>query len=757
LSKRYIAIVLFLILLINMSSLSNTFIFDNDLKYVKSSISYLNPPVVDGDPRDWPPLLKLHPNISIDGKIYDWYTEKYIDPLHRITRNVKTNISMNIYVWVSNDTYNNVNYTYKYLYYRGEFIWFDAIKDTLSNTTYDPGLDISEVRVSGDQNNLYLLIRFVDLKTIGREGSPLISIPIDIDMNWNNGNTSTIDPYTNVSIYAPWDYQVVIDLSNENVSSGVKIYGNETPFQILNPKGSNVATSNSCFVADIDNDVVEIAISWSDLGVINPWNISNVRMYVLVFKGDGKGHPLIVNNGGSNVIDLVSNTVTDKEVSDKIVDYWLDIGFTTACEPTYYYHHILDDKGYIQAYSDLAGDQRTDYIVNEAFDVDIISTTLWITRDYIYILIHMRGLVKPRDNISPAIAIVIDTTIDNISDGYDSWIHVPSGVAVNQPYTDTELGVPPDLPLINRSWRWNYIIWIFSNITGGADQYRIYLYNGTIIYQSDQTRNTVKASEHFIEALIPTFYIPDIVDKPFRWVVLSYAYVLETSLILDQPKNGLLDITGSNIYDVIAPYPTYSVEGIQVINGKPYAVNAEVYDIDNDPRNDNDVKNGDHWVDVYTGWKYYTKIVNLTLNYISYDTDDYIEIGEYAWVYATLVYYNGIDWTPLSNRNVTFYLISIDYKYIVYLGSNTSLPNGTIVLYLGDIASRVKSNYYFIEAVYNPDINDQFYYTPVSNTSSVFIVLNQPFTSVLPEPLIAPILIMTLMIVVSWRRRRTTR
>jgi len=702
----------------------------------------LKPPVIDGDPRDWPALEKLHSQISLDDKqISDWYTEYYPDSSHRITRSVTTNISRNIYVFRAGNN--------SFLYYRGEFIWFDATGDTRTGVN-TPQADLVEVRVTGDENYLYILVRVASLIAVGsgdpRNPSLLLSIPIDVDMNYLNGNTTTVDPNTNVSPYAPWDYQIVIDLTNPNVKPNTKICGdgeNGTALDILDPSYSDVSSSTSCFVANPAVNAVEIAISWRDIGVLNSWNVSNVRMYVISFLGNGFGKP-VTDLAGSQAIDVLSANDTDTEVSDNIVDYWVDIGFTTACEPTYFYHHVLDDKGFIQGYSDLSTDYRTDYIPNEAFDTDLISTILWFDNenDALYMLIHVKGLVKPAGNISPAIAIVIDTSPENFSDGVDSWIHVPPGYAQANPYTDTELGVPPDFPVTARSANWTHIIWFFSRLSGDLEDYWIVVYNGSVTYESNIT---VRVSEHFIEASVPLSSIDSRLGyKPFRYTVMSFAYVLR-SFTTPPPvtlPDSILDLWGSNIYDVTTPYPTYSPVGVELVYGKPYAVEAEVYDADGDVVNDLETGNGDHWVDAFTTFKYATRIVNAALHYRSFDKDEYIEIGEPAWINCTLEYFNGTAWAPLPSKTVYFYLVNTATGNRIFLGTNSTDGNGTAYLDLNDIASRVPSGSYRVLAVYTPAGIDEYYYAESSNTSlGTYTILRRPFTTVLPEPSYTPLLL----------------
>ena len=742
----------FLSLFIIVALLASTAqIISNDSKQhvnIRLVNASLLPPNIDGDPTDWPTPTKLHPPISIDGLINDWYTEYNENPNNRITRDVSTNVTANIYVWnVGNGSY---------LYYKGEFIWFDNINDTRTLPTYISAVDLTEIRVTGDANYLYIMVCVRDLTSVGNVSEPslLLSIPIDVDMNYENGNTTTIDPDTNVSKYAPWDYQIVVDLTNPNVEPNKKIYGdgvpvwdNGSPLDIFNSTYSDVSSNKSFFAVSLATDTVELAISWSDLGIDNPWNISNLRLYAISFLGNGYGKP-ITNLPGSEALDVLSKDDTDTEVSDGVINYWVDIGFTTASEPTYYYHYVLDDKGFIQGYSDLSGDMRTDYVVNEAFDLDIISTTLWTDPEngWLYILVHVKGLVKPLGNVSPAIVILIDNTPKNLSDGVNSWVEVPSDLTLVSSDPETELGIPLNWSLPYRSLNWTHEIWLVSKSVGGLEQYWVYVYNGTTLYKSNVT---IKASEHFLEALVPLDLIdPELGAKPFRFEVACFAYVLETSLLIGVPRDTLLDIYGSNMYDVIAPYTTYSPEGVTVVDGKPYAINGELYDADDNVTNDLTILNGDHWIDTFNTKRYAVKIFNITLYYKSFDKDNYIEVGEPAWVNATITYYNGTIWNPLPDKTVEFYLVSVDGSITIFLGKNTSDVNGTVWLNLGDIAGRVYSNDYYVVVKYTASGEDYYYYISVSNKSlTTYTILNQPFTTVLDEPPYIAIVVVVVFII----------
>ncbi len=700
-------------------------------------------PIIDGYPLDWPYHYKLHPSISIDGLLDDWYTEYYPLEKYRIYRNVSTSTDPYnpLYVW----DYGNGN---KYLYYQGEFIWFDAIGDQRTGYTDREDADITELRVTSNETHLLILLRFSDLGVLGggvSDPSIAIVIALDVDMNYLNGATLLADGKTSTPNYAPWDYEVLIDLSNPEVSNDKKIYGDGvpvssggSPLDIYNATYSDVSTNKSVFIANSAWDDVEIAIAWSDLGVVNQWNISNVRFFVATYISDGYGNS-VYDLPSSDFIDVASNTTTDNEVSDGILNYWIDIGFNRVPEPVCYQHMVLDDKGYIQAWSDLTNDERTDYIPNEAFDVDILEVEVWkdIVNNQLYILIHLKGIVIPSGNITPMIALVFDTTPQNESDGTDSWIYAPSGYG----YTETQLGGKTQ-----RNATWSFIIWLIP-----ANNKTIII-NGTqqVLLPGNQY---IAYTHHFIEAAIPLSSIGSL-PLTYRLEVLSYAYVNPGSPLSSQFRpREILDLPGTNTYDLVSYQPTWGNSVSQT-----YSIGGEFYDTDADVTNDYTTGNGDHWIDSYEMIKYAVRIINVTLHHVSYDNDSYIEIGEPAWVTAMLEYYNGTSWVPLVGRSVKFYLIGS----VVYLGTNTTNSSGVAILYLGDIARNpnVVTGTYYVLATYDPPLTysagGDYAYSVATNYSVIsYNIAKRPFIPSLNEPIYtSTILLISVILVILLLKKR---
>ncbi|MEM4758616.1 MAG: hypothetical protein QXX10_02925 [Desulfurococcaceae archaeon] len=688
----------------------------------RNPIHYLSI-TIDGDPTDWPKLPPLHPPVSIDGYISDWYTEYYWRSEDRITRDVVTNYSKGIHVF-------NVSGDNKFLYYKGEFVWFDALNDTRLDVSF---ADLTEMRVTSNETHLLMLVRVRGKIPVGIVGqnSLLLSILIDTDMNWFNGNYTTIDKYINVSIYAPWDYQVILDLANPNIVNLKRLCGSPL-IDIRNSEYASVSTLNSCFAVNGEKGVVELAIYWRDIGVEKPWNVSNVRLYLLTFIGNGTGVPVNVGDG-SAVIDVISNYDTATEVSDNVIDYWLDIGFNTVPEPVSYNFYVLDRYGLTLAWSDLSNDQRTDYVPEESFDLDILTFYLHfdLINNRLYFLIHLKGNAGVDRRISPIIAIAIDDTPTNCTDNqnYRSSFDMPGY------NTETELGTPIGMDT-SRSCNWFRLIWIFSTNSTGDITYWVAVYGLYILYND----TSVTANYHFIEGYVPLDVIdPYLYEKIFRVEVATFAYTL--TWVDNQEPYKVLDIPGPNLYDCIAPYPTWG-NGTVVIDNKVYATYGEVY-------------YDEYWIDAFNTNKY---VVNLDvkLYHVSYDGDQYIELGEYVWVEANLTTFNYAtrEYKPLPNRTLKVYFVSIDYSRGYYVGSNTTDEFGYFYLYVGELADKIPSGTYRLLVVYEPVGNDQLIYPRVEFWSSeTYNVVNRPFMVSVNEPIYVPLIALISILVILLLKR----
>ncbi len=669
---------------------------------------------VDGDPSDWPPPSPLHGPVSIDGHIGDWES---VDALY----------------------YNAFNVS------MGEFVWRDAPGDLRSTNTSDVDADILELHVSSNATHLLFMVKLRDLGVVGDPDRPSIAvlIPIDVDMNPSNGATYlAYNSETQVSDYAHWDYQIVVDLTNPAVApyhlirgDGVEVWNGGSPLDIYDPGFNDVSTPNSSFAVGLFENSVEIAVAWSDLGVENPWNVSNIRVYTATVKSNGYGEALEVDyGGGSDVLDAVSNQTTDDEVADGVIDYWLDIGLNRVPEPTSYRHSVLEEDGLAVSWLDYSHDERRDYIPSEAFDTDLVEAAIKIDKDTgnLYILVHIRGYADATGDIYPAVVFVIDTTPEDPGDGEGPWIYAPPGWG----NTDTELAALNGTPA-----NWTHLLWINPRFTN------------TWLYSSDTAAwtptGTAVFNGHFIEASLSYSLIdPDLHAKRFRIEVLCYAYAARP---VQYDVNDILGtntpLYSSNAYDIVSPLATWSAGGAVNFTG----VNGEFYDDDNEinaTRYDYATDtNEDHWVDTYTLKKYGVRIRNVTVSFSDYDNDTYLEIGEPAKITGFIEYYDGDNWVPLDNYTAGFAFIGSYY----YLGENRS-ANGSLVFYAPNPADTIPTGTY--RALIYTNETSLFYEASGVSNNTVEIIQRPYIPTVAEPPLLAVAAAAALLAAALTRRRR---
>lgn len=484
------------------------------------------------------------------------------------------------------------------------------------------------------------------------------------------------------------------------------------------------------FVASTSKDTVEIALAWSDIGVVNPWNVSNVRFYLAVMITEGQGSSAY-NLPDSDFIDVMSSMDTDTKVSDGILDTWMDIGFNKIPEPVYYDHQVMSPDGSIQYKCDLTNDTHRDYIPSESFDIDIISFTIYNGTENLYMLLHIKGLVEKSGDISPLIAVVVDTTPMNEADGVDTVIQAPAQYGE----TDTLLG-----GRTTRNATWSFIIWI------GPANYKVSIVTGTGTTTLTGPQY-INYTHHFIEVAVPKSGLSATLHLPFRTEIISYSLVTPGSSLINPPQiisGKILDITGANAYDTLSPYMTY---GSGVESG--YAINGEFYG-----------ETDDIWVDTITMIKYPVRIVNLTIIHYDFDNDSIIEIGEKEYALGRLVYWNGSGWSPLGDKTIFFYLVGS----LIPLGSNTTNSTGYAVLYLGDLARRddVTAGTYWLGGSFNPPkvylpglTSYDYVYSASSNLSvQNYTIATRPFISTLPEHGYTPLLLLGAITIIVLLKRR---
>ncbi|WP_148206310.1 carbohydrate-binding protein [Thermococcus gammatolerans] len=201
----------------------------------------------------------------------------------------------------------------------GEYVWHDANGDVHSTKNYphpEDNYDIESVRVRADRDYVYFSIRLSDLASIGEFGAPLIAIPISV----GTGTNHTI-PYDGSLSYSPgWDYWVVVDLSKAGFPD-TEILGSPA-VEVYDSSFSKLA-GDYYAIASKTNSVIQVAIPRELLG-----NPSSLGFNVLVFLGDSRGGAL--DPGSPKVVDLMSPSSTDGELSDGSIDYAADVDLTAV-------------------------------------------------------------------------------------------------------------------------------------------------------------------------------------------------------------------------------------------------------------------------------------------------------------------------------------------------------------------------------------------------------------------------------------------
>ncbi len=662
---------------------------------LKAPLQQPAPITIDGQPNDWPQVPREHGPVVVDGEYNDWN----VGVLGSMDNNTGTVVA-------------------------GEYIWKDRVGDERTDFfSPDKAVDIVSFHVTSNSTHLLMLIRLRDLGNLGVNGAPAVLIALDTDMNYTNGERwLALYSDTNTSEYGRWDYQVAIDLANTTVASGSRITGGgNTPLKIYDPSWNDVSTVNSVFVANNVTDCVEVAIYWSDIGVSNLEAVSNVRFTVATVRSDGAGHSWDIDGSSkSNVLDCITSygTNTWDEVQDQVIDGdsdpatdsgsgrdakgYIDVGFNSLPEPTSPRIEVLDNSTYI-ILMDEYNDHRDDYLgglgtpVVEDWDVDLIEFRMLInsTEGYVYFLIHVRGYANIDKAATPAIAIVLDYTPDNLTDGVSEWVYSPYGWG----NTDTNISYngSPEY--------WQYIIWFEPiNSTGSGGKVVVLAWDGSTGY-TETLEGVASNSTHFIEFSLPITAIGGLnrLSNPFRLIVLSYAYNRTTS--------QLNNIGGSNAYDVLPGNLTDLVPAY----GSP-----------------------DNSIDTLYFRQLTTRVTDVQ------PTNTQYALGDIIKAYAKLEYYNisSNTWNPLPGEQVSFYLIGSSY----YIGQATTNASGYAVL-ATTIPYTIPPGNYTLVASYNGSL----YYLSTRN-GTIEITLVQPPTP-LPEPPIPTLIALAIVFAILWRRK----
>ncbi len=219
----------------------------------------------------------------------------------------------------------------------GEFIVTDPSGDYLPfycsdwNWPIRTDLDILEFRLTGDADNMYLLFKF---NTMDNLYSYYIMLAIDLtpyteDDGFNSWLPDYADtelgeiPATDTHISWQWDYVIGInyDWGDDGSNNFTRIWDHSWDY--FNSTGTVVFNQSG--------KVVEASIPWSEIGGVDAYRNSEIKLWVMVFCNsyggiwdpydnsatDDNGNPCLV---GSDVYDVAGQTPTYQDTSGEVYD-----------------------------------------------------------------------------------------------------------------------------------------------------------------------------------------------------------------------------------------------------------------------------------------------------------------------------------------------------------------------------------------------------------------------------------------------------
>ncbi len=204
----------------------------------------------------------------------------------------------------------------------GDALWRDAISDQRTDNYGSTQLDISSVGISCDEYNLYLFVAFSSTFSAGFDGRNYIQILVDNDqLSTERVFRGRVNKYEDsyVSKYVPWEYICEIVTGNDQFRVEDNLWSNR--------KYGKYTENNSQYY-------YEVAIPLSYLGGSQKFLGKTVNFTIATFWNAGGSDGSIGQWGAdnSNIVDVITSTGpnTWNEVSDRIVDYYLSVNFSTS-------------------------------------------------------------------------------------------------------------------------------------------------------------------------------------------------------------------------------------------------------------------------------------------------------------------------------------------------------------------------------------------------------------------------------------------
>ncbi len=233
-----------------------------------------------------------------------------------------------------------------------QWIWCDPSRDERTDfASPDPRADLIQFRVTGDENYLYGLIVVNSMPfNIGDNGGTIVAITINRNGattggEWFAGDSNTRVNYTK----ALWQFQVVINLADSRyrgqgetrVTDGLHANWGGI-FYIVDSSWSFKTDEYSQVGVDVTKSAIEFRIKWDTIGGPPSDGSFFFRISLITgrgwsnYAGNGGGFWDIGGEGVSDALDAITEVPGNTwfEVQDGVVDYYIDLYFTTT--PPYY-------------------------------------------------------------------------------------------------------------------------------------------------------------------------------------------------------------------------------------------------------------------------------------------------------------------------------------------------------------------------------------------------------------------------------------
>jgi hypothetical protein len=208
----------------------------------------------------------------------------------------------------------------------GEFVWRDATGDARAVPGVS-GLDLTEVRITGDQNHLYVLARLTGPVVTSGAGAPQLQVAIDTDHFAGLGQPAFAHgAATAVASGAEWERLVV-----------TRFGSGQSPEVLDAGFAPRTALTQGALSAD---GVVEVAVPWTIFDSPDP-PFGSLRFTVALFASAADDSDLLPTgaaasravDGMTDYGDPGSLHGTLDETADGVVDHYADVYFDAHAEP----------------------------------------------------------------------------------------------------------------------------------------------------------------------------------------------------------------------------------------------------------------------------------------------------------------------------------------------------------------------------------------------------------------------------------------